>query len=101
MLLTINMMIKNVIGQDYPFLCRNSDYRMFSSDPEWTVTNVLADVEESTYAMLMAVTATNEEEDTITNIYLFEGWICYTRLKLEIDAPVVEQVRVILKVETL
>ena len=44
-------------GENFDLLCRDSDYRTVASDPDFDVVKVLADIDESTYAMLMAIQA--------------------------------------------
>ena len=44
---------------EYEFRCRNSNYRMVQSDPNFDVVDVKADVSENGNLMLTSVTAVN------------------------------------------
>ena len=77
-------------------LCRSSDYRTVSGDPNFNVVKVQADVSQLAYHMLMMVEAVPKQSgdfNKVTNIYVLRGWECYVQNEYEIKDFNVLQVR--------
>ena len=65
---------------DYEFKCRDSDYRMVLSDPDFDVVDIKSDVSTNGNLMLTAVTAVHKSGlYQVTYIALLMGGECYVR----------------------
>ena len=65
---------------EYEFKCRNSDYKMVQSDPNYDVVDVKADVSKNGNVMVTSVTAIHKTDLTKeTSVYVLSGAECYSR----------------------
>ena len=71
---------------DYEFKCRNSDYRMVQSDPNFDVVDIKADVSQQGNVIVTSITAVSKSDinSRISNVIVLMGAECYVRDEIEL-----------------
>ena len=70
---------------EYEFKCRDSNYRMVQSDPDYDVIDVKADVSKNGNVMVTSVSAVHKNDlSRVTNVSVLSGAECYVRDDIQV-----------------